>query len=151
MADAKKVKRKTVKAASGDGAESPDTVRNRQLRELLQGRRDELLSESRTEISKYVTGENRDTVDSALDDGDLAVIDHNETVALQVLGAHRDALLKIDESLRKLDEGTYGICEDCGDQISTERLKVLPFAIRCRDCQELKEQEEAMEKLEEQQ
>lgn len=127
--------------------ESPE-ARQKALREALTNKREELLSEARVEIAKYSKGENRDGSGASLDDGDLSVIDHSEGVALQMLGAHRDTLLKIDESLRKLDEGTYGVCEDCGDPISTERLSVLPFAICCRDCQELREETEAIEKLE---
>jgi DnaK suppressor protein len=44
-----------------------------------------------------------------------------------------------------LREGTYGTCEDCGEEINTERLKVLPFAIYCRDCQEKREEIEKIE------
>ena len=55
-------------------------------------------------------------------------------------------MVKIDAALEKLQEGTYGICEDCGGKINEERLKVLPFAIYCKDCQEKIEQLEAIEK-----
>jgi len=41
--------------------------------------------------------------------------------------------------LRKINEGTYGLCEDCGDEISVERLKIIPFATHCKECQEKKE------------
>jgi len=34
-----------------------------------------------------------------------------------------------------VDNGTYGICDDCGDEIGLERLKALPFAVRCVDCE----------------
>lgn len=144
MADSKKTGPK--KAAKEESPESRATA----LREGLAKKRDELLAESRLEISKYVKGENRDVIDTALDDGDLSVIDLNETITLQMLGAHREMMIKIDESLRKLDEGSYGTCEDCGEEISTERLRVLPFAICCRDCQEIREEAEAIEKMENQ-
>jgi DnaK suppressor protein len=39
----------------------------------------------------------------------------------------------IDEALARVENGTYGICADCGEQIGIERLKVLPFALRCID------------------
>ena len=58
-------------------------------------------------------------------------------------------LIKIDASLAKLDENTYGICEDCDEPIMPGRLLVLPFAIRCRDCQEIEEEREANEMMEE--
>jgi len=61
------------------------------------------------------------------------------TIAAGALGLTTTDLLKIDEAIRKLDEGTYGICEDCGDEISEQRLKILPYAIYCIDCKEKRE------------
>jgi len=43
---------------------------------------------------------------------------------------------QIDEALLRLADGTYGICEDCGREISERRLKAVPFARRCIECQE---------------
>jgi DnaK suppressor protein len=118
------------------------------LRKVLLQKRADLLKEIKTEISKYIKGETRQLVDTALDDGDWSVVDLSEDISLRHLSSHRETLLKIDESLRKLNEGTYGLCEDCGDVISEERLKILPFAIYCIDCQERREKIEEMEKRE---
>jgi len=118
------------------------------LRKVLLQKRADLLKEIKNEISKYIKGETRQLVDTALDDGDWSVVDLSEDISLRHLSAHRETLLKIDESLRKLNEGTYGLCEDCGDAISEERLKILPFAIYCIDCQERREKLEEMEKRE---
>ena len=74
-----------------------------------------MLAEARNEISKYIKGETRQLVESVLDDGDWSVIDLSEDINLRRLSAHQASLVKIDESLRKLREGTYGICEDCGE------------------------------------
>lgn len=41
----------------------------------------------------------------------------------------------IDEALARVDDGSYGICEECGDEIPLERLRILPFAAMCVDCQ----------------
>jgi len=116
------------------------------LRRALINRREEIVKEAKVEISKYIRGETKQLVDTALDDGDWSIIDLSEDISLKQLSTHRETLLKIDESLRKLNEGTYGKCEDCGEEISEERLRVLPFAIYCRDCQEKKEQIEEMER-----
>ncbi|OGW38777.1 MAG: hypothetical protein A2Y97_01050 [Nitrospirae bacterium RBG_13_39_12] len=115
------------------------------LRRLLINKREEIIKEAKNEISKYIKGETRQLVDTALDDGDWSVIDLTEDISLRQLGTHRENLHKIDEALRKLEEGTYGKCEDCGEEISQERLKIIPFAIYCIDCKEKREQ---MEKLE---
>lgn len=127
------------------GAESPE-VGNEMLRRTLIQRREQIVGEAKAEIKKYIKGENRQLVESALDDGDWSVIDLSEDINLRKLGIHRENLLKIDEALRKLREGTYGICEDCGEEIASERLRILPFAIFCRDCQEKMELIEAVEK-----
>jgi DnaK suppressor protein len=41
----------------------------------------------------------------------------------------------VRDALRKFDEGTYGLCENCGRPIAEKRLRALPFAIHCIDCQ----------------
>lgn len=118
------------------------------LRSALIKRREEIVKEAKAEISKYIRGETKQLVDTALDNGDWSVVDLSEDINLKQLGTHRETLLKIDEALRKLGEGTYGKCEDCGEDISVERLKVLPFAICCIDCQEKREQLEKLEREE---
>ena len=118
------------------------------LRRALINRREEIVKEAKVEISKYIRGETKQLVDTALDDGDWSIIDLSEDISLKQLSTHRETLIKIDEAIRKLNEGTYGKCEDCGEEISEERLRVLPFAIYCRDCQEKKEQIEEMDRRE---
>jgi RNA polymerase-binding protein DksA len=54
-----------------------------------------------------------------------------------------ETLRKIDEALLRLDDGTYGVCSECDEGISEARLKALPFAGLCRDCQEQAEENEA--------
>lgn len=110
------------------------------IKKLLLAKREEIIREAGIEIKKNVKGEPRQIVESALDDGDLSVIDLSQDIALKRLGAHRENLIKIDEALRKIQDGTYGICDECGEQISAGRLKVMPSAIFCRDCQEKKEE-----------
>ncbi len=44
-------------------------------------------------------------------------------------------LAQIDRALQRLGEGTYGECQDCGKQIPQKRLQLVPFALRCVDCQ----------------
>lgn len=144
--------KKTAKKSSSAAKKAPKQVKPKldekkeALKRLLLNKREQLLKEVKNEVSQYIKGENRQLVDTALDDGDWSVVDLSEDVRLRQLSSHRETLLKIDESLRKLAEGTYGICESCGEEISEQRLKVMPFAINCRDCQEKIEQLEAIEK-----
>lgn len=123
--------------------------REKILRRQLIQNRESIVREARSEIAKYVKGETRQLVETALDDGDWSVIDFSEDINLRRLETHRGILLRIDEALDKIKDGTYGICEDCGEKIRAERLKVMPFAIYCRDCQEKREELERVERGEE--
>lgn len=46
------------------------------------------------------------------------------------------ALTQVRQALRQVNDGSYGTCESCGEEISPERLKVMPFATRCIRCAE---------------
>jgi DnaK suppressor protein len=121
-----------------------DTLKD--IKRSLIKRREAIVKEAKEEIAKYISGENRQLVDTALDDGDWAVVDISEDVNLQRLATHRKVLHDIDESLRKIEEGSYGICEECGEEIGEKRLSVLPAATLCVICQGNKERLEAVER-----
>lgn len=114
------------------------------LKKALISKKENILKEVKNEIAKYVNGDNKQLVDTANDEGDWAQIDISEDLSLQRLSAHRKMMHNIDEAVRKIDDGTYGICEDCGEEISEKRLLVLPSATLCVDCQENREQVEAL-------
>lgn len=50
-----------------------------------------------------------------------------------LLESQRRELMMIDAALRRMDSNVYGICVDCGDEIRNERLRALPFAVRCEE------------------
>jgi DnaK suppressor protein len=142
----KKIREPKKKVEKAGGKKSD---RLPELKKTLLRRREAIVREAKEEIAKYVSGENRQLVDTALDEGDWAVVDISEDINLMRLGAHRKALHDIDEALRKINEGTYGICEECGEEISEKRLSVIPTATLCVNCQGNKEQIEAIQKQEE--
>lgn len=119
--------------------EQEERIRKERLKRLLIKMREDIVREAKNEIKKFKSGEKKQIVETVMDDGDLSYVDLSEDISLKQLSAHRETLIKIDEALRKLNEDTYGLCEDCGDEISVERLKIIPFASYCRDCQEKKE------------
>jgi DnaK suppressor protein len=136
---AAKTKPKKVSKTS----KATDTLND--IKRALIRKREAIVKEAKDEIAKYVSGENRQLVDTALDDGDWAVVDISEDINLRRLATHRKALHDIDEALRKIEEGSYGICEECGEPIGEKRLSVLPAATLCVICQGNKEQLEAIE------
>lgn len=60
-----------------------------------------------------------------------------------------ETLDQINQALSRLDEGAYGYCLECGEEIPERRLRALPFAIRCKDCEEALEvaEERVMDRL----
>ncbi len=54
---------------------------------------------------------------------------------MSVLDRMQDQLLDVNKALERIDEGTYGICTNCGKPIQAERLEALPSAELCIDCQ----------------
>jgi len=136
-----------VSDASGDvsgGGYSSDALD--EIRKVLVQHRQIILKEAKSEITNFVNGDDRQLVEAALDDGDWSVIDLSESLILQKLQQHKIKLHKIDESLRKIAEGSYGSCTECGQLISEARLKVLPYAVYCVECKERLEKIEKAER-----
>ncbi|HEY4671529.1 MAG TPA: TraR/DksA family transcriptional regulator, partial [Gemmatimonadaceae bacterium] len=50
-----------------------------------------------------------------------------------------ETLTKVNDALTRLEHGNYGYCFECGEEISERRLRALPFAVRCKDCEEARE------------
>ncbi|MFO7959858.1 MAG: TraR/DksA C4-type zinc finger protein [Nitriliruptoraceae bacterium] len=63
-----------------------------------------------------------------------------ERETAQSLSNHsRRLLTQIDDALRRMDQGIYGVCEQCGKQIEPERLEALPYAMLCMECKRREE------------
>jgi len=88
-----------------------------------------------------LTDETGDLVTSSWDDlGDAATETHDRELDYG-LEENADAVLgEIDAALRRIDEGTYGTCEVCGNPIAPEQLEALPWATLCIDDQRRREQ-----------
>ena len=105
-------------------------------RKLLEMQQD-LIRESKTEVSQILN--KGDKYNGASDDGDLADVASRDSLQAASLNRHRARLRAIEEALFSIDEGTFGTCEDCGEEISAGRLNAVPFALRCVECQEMQE------------
>ena len=116
------------------------------LRTLLIGRRTQLQKEI-----DYLLAQHRDNhaeSQEVLDVEDMSLRDATGAQQIALLEARTQQRIQLDEALRRLDDGTYGICEDCETPISPGRLRALPFARRCVACQEQYELFEAIIKKE---
>jgi DnaK suppressor protein len=57
-----------------------------------------------------------------------------------------ETLNKINDALSRLEQGNYGNCFECGEEIAEKRLRALPFAVRCKDCEQTRENAEQRER-----
>jgi DnaK suppressor protein len=78
-----------------------------------------------------------------------SVQDFAQDVELALMEMKSETLGQIDEAVRRLEAGTYGTCANCGTEIASARLKALPFAVLCRECQENEEEARASERSQE--
>jgi DnaK suppressor protein len=65
---------------------------------------------------------------------DHASSDRDRELFLMITDREREKLIQIEEALRKIEDGSYGICESCGDEIGEDRLRAMPFAKLCLSC-----------------
>ena len=70
-----------------------------------------------------------------------------EDIEFALIQMKAETLHKVDEALGRLEEGAYGNCFECGEEISRQRLRALPFAVRCIDCEEARETAQKRERM----
>ena len=78
-----------------------------------------------------------------LDESDIASTEVSQRVTLRLRDRERKLLDKIEKALKKIEDGTYGICERCGGKINPKRLESRPVATLCIKCKQEQEREEA--------
>lgn len=101
--------------------------RRREIQDKLRSLRDTLPVEAAT-----VKDAEEQSVDDFVQEMDFAIMEMKA-----------ESLGKIDEAIRRLEAGVYGVCAECGGEIAEARLKALPFATLCVSCQEREESQQA--------
>ena len=111
-----------------------------------------MLEDRRYELTRDVHGRIRDArVDGsnerqAIDEGETSELDTQDELEFALIQMKAETVKRIDAALQRLDEGAYGRCFECGDEIGETRLHALPFAVRCKDCEEIRELAEQRER-----
>jgi len=100
------------------------------LKTMLEERRQEVVDKLRS-LRETTPALRLDVQDAE----EQAVTDFAKDMEFALVQMKADTLGLIDESLRRLDAGTYGECAECGTEIPAARLKALPFAVLCVNCQ----------------
>ncbi len=76
--------------------------------------------------------------------GDQATAETDRSFMLRLRGREQRLLKKIDEAVERIDNGTFGICDDCGEEIDINRLEARPVTTMCIECKTLQEEEEKL-------
>lgn len=116
-----------------------------ELQRILEERRREILNEVQLKMRDVRFGASGDG-QGVLDSAETSEADIQDEIELALIQMKSETLHKIEEALARLDERTYGYCFECGDEISEKRLRALPFAVRCKDCEETREQAQQRER-----
>jgi DnaK suppressor protein len=144
-------------AVSPLAAKPKESVKEREARErrrealqqMLLGKRQEILKEIEGSLGQSLTEDQQRRLESARDVGDQALMDLDRELGISLMEMRNRRRQAIDEALTRLNEGTYGICAECGIEISERRLEAVPFAKLCVECQSREELLEKIEKEEE--
>lgn len=105
------------------------------FRALLNERLRSLLSEAGATL-----GDLTDEKENLADAIDLASMESNRDFQLRIRDRERVLIRKIKEALQRIDDGEYGVCVSCGEEISEKRLIARPVATHCIDCKTEAEQ-----------
>jgi DnaK suppressor protein len=127
-------------------AEAPTAERYEELKRMLVERQREIMNEVQGKI-RDVRAEGADKDHEVLDPGETSEVDIQEDIEFALIQMKAETLNKINEALARLEEGTYGNCFECGDEIAQPRLRALPFAVRCKDCEEAREMAQQRERI----
>ncbi len=71
---------------------------------------------------------------------DMAADTHERELSMNIVSSEQEILYQIDDALKRLDEGSFGVCQQCNQPITMSRLKAVPYASLCISCQRVKEQ-----------
>lgn len=109
------------------------------FRNLLTERLDELLNEAARTVNNMT-----DEEENFPDPTDRATVESDRNFLLRIRDRERKLIVKIREALDRIENGEYGICEECGEDISEQRLMARPMTTLCIDCKTSQEEDERL-------
>src|SRR4051812_23957998 len=126
-------------SARDEGRQAMDPHRYDELKAILEERRREIMSEVQGRMRDVRAEGAGSAVQGVLDAAESSELDIQDEIEFALIQMKAETLHKIEEALRRLEEGTFGYCFECGEEISERRLRALPFAVRCKNCEEARE------------
>ena len=106
---------------------------------MLSQKINELLSEAGKTVSEMTNGK-----ETYPDPNDRASLESDRNFELRIRDRERKLILKMQEAIKRIDDGTFGICEVCGGPISEKRLMARPVTTLCIDCKTKQEKDEKL-------
>lgn len=123
------------------------TDRYNTLKQMLEDRKRQIVSQLHDKIRDVRTENESGKMSNVLDQGESSEAGIQEDIEFALIQMKSETLNKINEALGRLEEGAYGNCFECGEEIAPQRLRALPFAVRCRDCEAARETAQKRERL----
>ena len=115
----------------------------KQLRQLLITERAKLAGEIRSiaeENSKSPREASGDLSAYTVHMADMAADTYERELSMNLVSSEQEILYQIDDALKRLEDGSFGVCQQCNQPIVMSRLKAVPYASMCINCQRAKEQ-----------
>lgn len=122
--------------------------RHELLKKLLLKKRNEVVDGLEARMGRRLVPEAGQKIDSAMDSADLSSQDMDQGIDYSLLEMKYEQYKDIADAFRKLQNNTYGLCEECGEEIDIKRLQVNPLARYCITCKTRKEEIERIQKEE---
>jgi len=120
--------------------------RRETLRQLLHAMREREITDIEGQLGRDLDAGVTRKIDAAMDAGDWGALDLAEGVDHKILEMRYQTYKEIADAFRRLEAGTYGVCERCGAEIPFSRLRAEPFARYCAPCLSKMEAVERAEK-----
>jgi DnaK suppressor protein len=122
--------------------------RNELLKKFLLKKRNEVVEGLESQMGRKLVRETGQKIDSAMDSADQSALDMDQGIDYSLLEMKYEQYKDIADAFRKLQNNTYGQCEECGEEIDIKRLAVNPLARYCVSCKTNKEKLENIQKEE---
>jgi DnaK suppressor protein len=122
------------------------SARQAKLKKILLDKRAKIMKEMQQQLGQSLNDEQQRRLESAMDSGDQALLDLEREMGISLQEMRNKERQLIDNAITRLNEGSYGMCADCGEEISEKRLEALPFATLCVACQSKRELLEKIER-----
>jgi len=107
------------------------------FREMLNAMLDESLQKGQATIDDMT-----ETVEVYADPADRATAESDRAFTLRLRDRERKLIKKITQAIQRIEDGEYGVCVDCGEDIGIARLKARPLTTLCINCKSKQEEDE---------